>query len=145
MSKPYTFTSAKAQRAIDRILTVLNEGTKTRAQIAATTFLSPAAVTEYVKHLHAAKRIYIAAWGERSGWNRPAFFAAGNRPDAKMPPAKTGAQQSKETRRRIKADPVRLMHYQAKAVIRERRRRPMRVKVDPLTAWIPRREHREAA
>lgn len=140
MGRNYRFTTEQAQRVIARIVTALEGGRKTREQVAAAAFLSVSAVSQYIRHLRKQKKVRIAGWGELSGRQRPALYGLGSARDTPKPKRKTPAQVSKGVRARVKTDPARAMHYRAKQVIRDHRRRGSKpVPSDPMLAWMPQR------
>jgi predicted ArsR family transcriptional regulator len=85
-----------AQRMCDVLVlrVLLEHGPLTAAQIAAKGDMKRAAVNEGLRHLGAAKRIYVSGFDDTSvqGRERP-IYAVGNEPDAVFVP-KSGAEHS---------------------------------------------------
>lgn len=144
---PFRFNSTHSEQRMRQILESLKESPKTAIEISGVLGLSEKSGWQYLRHMHDHGRIHISGWRYAETHPCPsAMYSAGNRPDKRRPRAKTRAEICRDFRKRLKTDPARDL---ARLVTRRKREAKQRLSValpiDPLLAWIPRRETREAA
>lgn len=118
-------------RRIKAISDVLRKEALTLSEVSARVHLSLEYTRRYLRHLHGAGVVRIAAWREArtTRITRVPAYRVGKAADAPKPAKLTPAQRTAGYRARVRSDAERLDVYLAKA--RAQKRKPAR---DPLVA-----------
>lgn len=119
------------ERRIAAIMEALRGPALTLPEVAERVHLCLEYTRRYLRHLHAVRIVYIAAWREArtTRITRIPAYRVGAMKEAPKPAKLTSAQRTAGYRARVRSDAERLDLYLAKA--RAQRRKPVR---DPLVA-----------
>lgn len=139
-----TMQSPRAKLRIARLVEALGERPRTAVEASGDLFMVKATAIYYINYLRSLpewdrRRVYVCGW-QRGAGNISPIYALGSKKDAPKPPRLTGKQKYAKARKRLVADMERYDQWLAK-----RRAAAFKPKADPMLAWIPRRDMREAA
>lgn len=140
-----TLERTPSRLKVEKLLALLAEREMTRAEIGEKLFLSESQAYRYMRCLCQQRKVYVKRWIRSEIGGMPtAVYAAGDRASAPRPRRLTKAEQARRQYQRMKREqPEKYMRYLLRA--RRAASRGKATKADPLLAWIPRRDMREAA
>ena len=125
------FTGQASLVFADKMVALLGNERLTRAQIEAKLFASKSKIISYARFLNgrtgAAKRIYICAYDTTEVGGRVPVYAAGNRPDAKIPAPRTNSERYRSRKADHEAHQRYLARLRASAAAKRSRTKPVSI------------------
>lgn len=148
------FTSTSSQIKMDRLRELLKAGQLTRVEMAKKLECSSDTIGRYLRQMRNPRHreVRIAHWERNLDGGQPtAFYGYGSEKDAAKPKPYTESQLARRYYQKMKREePAKYVAYlerakhRAKVKHRTMKGQPL-VPADPMLAWIPRRDIREAA